>query len=190
MTIRVQRVLALVACLGLTIVTPANAHENGVIRLSAKQLPVGGSLTVNGDKLGKGTSYRLELRGALKTFSFGRVRADTSGRFAFTVTLPADAAAGAYTVALVASDGDVSARADLLISGAAPAASASHDMANMPGMAMPGMNMPHATAEYLPIARTTTTAGWIVIILIIGGSALGGIALLRRRPATRSTRIA
>lgn len=188
MAIHIKRGLALVACLGFTIAAPARAHENGVIRLSARQLPVGGSLTVDGDKLGKGTSYRLELRGALRTFIFGRVRADTAGRFTLTVTLPADAAAGAYTVALVASDGDVSARANLLISTAPPAANASHDMANMPGMAMPGMNMPHATAEYLPIARTTTTAGWVVIVLSILGSAAGGIALLRRRPQTRDAR--
>lgn len=174
--------------IALTFAPDAFAHEEGAIRLNAKQLPVGGSLIVVGDRFGKGVPYRLELRGTLKTFKFGRVRTDTAGHFEFTVTLPAEATPGSYAVAAIAADGDVSARADLVIVAASAATSSGANSA-MPGMAnMPPMrNMPgmagmagmHATAEYMEIPRTTTTAQWIIIGAIIGASALLGVALLR-----------
>lgn len=186
---------ALAATLWLAFASTASAHEEGVIKLSGRQLPAGGQLTVVGEKLGKGASYRLELRGALKTFELGSARADTSGRFEFTLTLPADAKPGSYAVAAVASDGDVVARADLVIVDAnVPAASgAGATMPGMPGMPgnmpemenMPGMAGMHATAEYMEIPRTTTTAQWIVIGAVIAGSLVGGLALLRRPPASR-----
>lgn len=175
---------ALGCALVITAVTPATAHETGVVRLNASQLPVGGALVVRGAQLGKGASYRVELRGTLKTFSFGRVRADTGGRFELTVTLPSDAGAGAYTVAAVASDGDVSAQADLaIVPGGSAGGMGGHEMAGMAGMAgMPGMaGMAHATAEPMNVPRTTTPAGWAVVALIIAVSALAGILLLRRR---------
>lgn len=171
--------VALCVALVLTIVTSATAHETGVIKLSAKQLPVGGALVITGEKMTKGASFRLELRGALRTFSFGRVRADTSGRFELRVTLPHDAGAGAYTVAAVAADGDVSAQADLAVSGTAPVAGGGA-MAGMPGMNnMPGM--PNATAEHMKVPVTTTPEGWTAITIIIALSAVGGLLLLRRR---------
>lgn len=170
--------VATCAALLLAVVAPAIAHETGVIKLSAKQLSVAGALVITGTKMSKGASFRLELRGALKTFSFGRVRADTAGRFEMRVTLPADAGAGAYTVAAVAADGDVSAQADLVVTGAT-SASAGGDMPGMPGMNnMPGMS--HATAEHMKVPVTTTPAGWTVIALLIGLAAIGGLALLRR----------
>lgn len=175
----IARVAALSFALVLAMAVPIDAHETGVIKLSAKALPVGGGLTITGEKMTKGASFRLELRGALKTFSFGRVRADTSGRFELRVTLPPDAHAGAYTVAAVAADGDVSAQADLTIAGAGTAAGNS-DMAGMPGMGnMPGMA--HATAEHMDVPLTTTKAGWAVIAVLITLSAVGGLLLLRRR---------
>ena len=172
-------VVALSAGLALTSVTPLAAHETGVIKLSAKQLPVGGALVITGAKMTKGASFRLELRGALRTFSFGRVRADTSGRFELRVTLPADAGAGAYTVAAVAADGDVSAQADLALLATTPTAGGG-DMAGMPGMGnMPGM--PHATAEHMKVPVTTSPEEWTAITTIIILAALGGFVLLRRR---------
>lgn len=172
-------VVALSAALALTSVTPLAAHETGVIKLSAKQLPVGGALVITGEKMTKGASFRLELRGALRTFSFGRVRADTSGRFELRVTLPPDAGAGVFAVAAVAADGDVSAQADLAVLGTAPAAGGG-DMAGMPGMSsMPGM--PHATAEHMKVPVTTTPEEWTAITIVIVLAALGGFVLLRRR---------
>ena len=163
----------------LTSVVPVAAHEVGVIKLSAKQLLVGGALVITGEKMTKGASFRLELRGALRTFSFGRVRADTSGRFELRVVLPPDAGAGAYTVAAVAADGDVSAQADLAISTTTTAAGGGA-MAGMPGMSnMPGMA--HATAEHMKVPVTTTPEEWTAITIVIALAALGGFMLLRRR---------
>lgn len=168
---------ALASALVVSTVTPLTAHETGVVRLNASQLPIGGALVVRGAQMGKGASYRVELRGTLKTFSFGRVRADTAGRFELSVTLPAEAGAGTYTVAAVAADGDVSAQADLaILPGGATEAMSGHQMAGMAGMA----GMAHATAEPMNVPRTTTPAGWAVVALIIALSAVAGILLLRR----------
>ena len=178
---------AAVAAALVTGVPSAFAHETGVITLSAKQLPAGSELIIRGAKLSKGGSVRLELRGALKTFSFGRVRTDTAGAFEQRVTIPADAKPGEYKVVAVAPDGDVTARAELVVTAAsaptsAPAAG-THDMAGMHDM--PGMagGAPHATAEAMKVPVSTTPGSWVVIIATIIASGAGGMALLRGRQA-------
>ena len=181
---------AAVAAALVTGVPSAFAHETGVITLSAKQLPAGSELIIRGAKLSKGGSVRLELRGALKTFSFGRVRTDTAGAFEQRVTIPADAKPGEYKVVAVAPDGDVTARADLVVTAAPAVAAASgapagtHDMAGMHGMrGMEGGGAPRATAEPMEVPGSTAPGSWVVIIATIVASGAGGMALLRGRQA-------
>lgn len=158
----------------------AIAHETGSVTLNAKELQVGGNLIVRGSKMTKGASFRVELRGILQTFSFGRVSADSGGRFELSVALPAAAGPGAYTVAAVAADGDVSAQANLMIvatTATVTGTGGAHAMESMPGMP----DMGGATAEYMHVSVTTTSGEWIVIALIILVSVLGGVLLLVRR---------
>ena len=176
--------LAVAVYLLLANATSVGAHEKGVITLSTKQAAVGTELVINGRKMSKGASFRIELRGALRTFNFGRVPANDSGAFVMRVTLPADAAPGQYTVAAVAADGDVSAQADLVISAAVATQDMRHpEMHNMPAMAgmkgMEGTNGPHATAEPMEVDVATSAGEWATIALIVIPSAIGGLLMLR-----------
>jgi hypothetical protein len=181
----------LAAGTGILLSVPsAFAHEKGVITLGAKQLAPGGELVIRGAKLGKGSSVRLELRGALATFNFGRVRVDTAGKFEQRVTVPVDARPGEYKVVAVAADGDVAAEANLIVAAAVVAAPATTDtharMENMPGMGATGG--PHATAEAMDVPVATTPAGWLVIAASILLAALGGLVLLRGASPKRMER--
>ncbi len=157
------------------------AHGGGAISLDAKQAQPGGKLVVRGEQFGKGSSLRLELRGILKNYNLGRVAADTSGKFDWTVLIPADAGVGQYTIAAIASDGDMISQASLMLvlaqATGAGAVSAHPGMHDMPGMS--GMGGPHASAEKMDIPRTVTTTGLAVIALIVLASALAGFLLIR-----------
>jgi len=145
---------------------------------------VGGTVTVRGEKLPKSSELKLELRGVLDNFPVGSVKTDTGGAFVLPLTVPQSVPAGPYTLVVIASDGDVTARADLVVSAAASAtaqaggAAAPGSMADMPGMA--GMSDEHATAEPMSIAHTTTAAEWVVIWGIIVVSLIAGLTLVRR----------
>ncbi|GEM_PF-2500539 len=196
-----------------TVVSPAiraDAHETGAIRVAAKEVPIGGRIDVTGEKLPKHESLTLQLRGILDNYDVGRVTTDTAGRFAAQLPVPPAAPAGTYTLVAIASDGDVTARADLVVTpagtttaagGAAGAAGdtgssaaagggastgGGHDMAGMPGMS--GMTGPHATAEPMVIASTTTPAQWAIIWALIVASVVAGIALIRRAPTSHHAR--
>ena len=181
-----MRIALVTAILVAGIVAPAVAHETGVIRILSRQVTVGGELMVQGEKLSKNATLRMELRGTLETFQLGEVRTDSTGRFESRTTLPAAVKAGSYTVVVVASDGDVIARADVVVSPAAPMAGMA-GMANMAGMAgHAGMTdsssaaAAHPTAEMMSVAANTSGAGWAAIITIIALSAAAGAALLVR----------
>ncbi len=177
-------VLTLLATLG----TPARAHEEGVIRLSAKEVRMGSELGLRGEKLPKSATLRLELRGTLETFPVGEVRTNAGGRFEARLALPVEARAGTYTVVAVASDGDVAARAELTIIAAAPAAGA-------PGLATPGvakheghsaMNTApmategaHPTAAMMKVPVSTTGVERAAVIGIVTLSLAAGLMLLR-----------
>jgi len=168
--------IGLVAALAI----PALAHEKGTIRILSKQVGVGGELIVQGEKLPKSAALKMELRGALETFPLAEVRTDSAGRFQARFALPVEVRAGTYTVVVVASDGDVVARADVVV---APAPLPSEDaMAGMeahPGMPGPaGAPGQHATAEMMKVPVSTSGVEWAVIGTIIVLSAVGGIALL------------
>ena len=171
---------AIGAALVLLVASAAFAHEKGVITLSAKQAPAGSELVIRGAKLAKGGSVRLELRGALTTVSFGRVRTDTSGKFEQRVIVPPNTKPGEYKIAAVAPDGDVTAEADLVViaAGIGAAPSEAHPgMHDMPGMG--GTGGPHATAESMDVPVSTTPGGWFAIGAIIAVAAAGGALLVR-----------
>ena len=171
---------------------PADAHETGAIHVSVKQVAVGGTVGVRGEKLPKASDLKLEMRGVLDNYPVGSVKTDTGGAFQLDLKLPASVPAGAYTLVVIASDGDVTARADLAVTEAATAtastgAASGSSMSSMPGMAnMPGMDGEQATATPMVIARTTTPGEWIVIWLIIIVSLAIGARLVTMGHAVRT----
>lgn len=165
----------------------AFAHGGGVIRLASKQVPVGGTLALTGEKLEKNAQLRLELRGTLDNYPVGEIRTDTAGAFTTSIVLPPHVPAGSYMLAAIGPDGDVDARTDLTIS-AAGAPAAAGGMAGMPGMGghgtqeMPGM---HATGEMMALNRATSGGEWAVIALFLLLAFGGGAMLLAKSAAAR-----
>jgi hypothetical protein len=184
MTPRKLLLAAAVAATALLVppVTPASAHETGAIHVSAHEVAVGGSIGVRGEKLPKASDLKLELRGVLDNYPVGSVKTDTAGAFQLEVTLPQNVPAGAYTLVVIASDGDVTARADVAVAAAAsPATTQPGGMGAMPGMASTGPGTEErATAAEMPITHATTPIGWAVIWGLIVLSLGSGAALLRR----------
>lgn len=180
---RISRLLLSTAALALISASTVSAHGKGTIVLSVQQVSPGSPLVVRGAKLGNNSSVRLELRGAMDTYNFGRVQTDSAGNFQRSFTVPAGSRPGQYTVAAVAADGDVSAQADLAIVGVLEPVDAHPGMHDIPGMS--GMGGAHATAEMMPIPLSVTIAGRVVIISIILLSAGIGWWLVRSTPARR-----
>jgi hypothetical protein len=166
----------------LTIRSPAYPHGVGVIRLGSKQVGVGGTIALKGEKLEKNADLKLELRGILDNYPAGRIRTDANGKVSANVTIPPAVPIGSYTLVAIADDGDVAARTALAVG---PAAAVTAAQEGMPHMApeMPGMN---ATAEMMRIEVTTTPAEWAVIIAVILLSFGGGAFLLFRSRRTAS----
>ena len=166
---------------GIALVTTADlyAHGEGVITLSAKQTAVGSAISIVGAELAKAALLRVTLRNAFKTVVLGEIRTNDSGKFTMTVTIPADATPGQYIVSAVAADGDVVARANLMVMATGTMAGpANMGMTGMKGMTtMPGM---HATADPMPMDISTTPIEKSVIALFIILSLAGGILLLSR----------
>jgi hypothetical protein len=159
------------------------AHEKGIIRLASNEVPAGGELGVRGEKLPKSATLRLELRGTLETFSLTEVRTNAAGKFEARLPLPTGARAGSYTVVALATDGDVTARAALVIVAAAPAQAMDHG----PTDSMPSrIERPHPTAEMMKLTVATTGGERATILTIIAVGFGGGLILLRgttrRRP--------
>lgn len=174
------RIAAVLGLLALTSV-PAFAHGGGVIRLASAQVPVGGTIGVSGEKLEKSSTFRLELRGTLDNYPIGDAKTDTAGKFRMHVALPAHVPAGVYSLVAIGPDGDVDARVDLTIAGAATQ-SGSAGMAGMPGMGQGTQEMSgmHATDEMMTLQRTTTTGEWVIIAVLIIAAFAGGAILLRK----------
>lgn len=155
----------------LTLVTaPGIAHEKGIIRLASNEVPVGGELGLRGEKLPKSAALRLELRGSLETFTLAAVRTNAAGRFQARLPLPAEARAGSYTVVALASDGDVAARAALVITAAASTQVMDRGQAK---------ESSHPTAELMNLTVVTTGGERAAILTIIVASFGAGLILLR-----------
>jgi len=173
-------VAAATAALVLAPTIPAFAHETGAIHVSSHQVAIGGSVDVRGEKLPKRSALNLELRGVLDNFPVGTVHTDTAGAFQMSLTVPKNVPAGPYTLVVIASDGDVTARADLVVGGtttAAAGAGGTKDtgMAGMPGM---GGSEERANPAPMQIAHTTTAAEWVVIWTLIVVCVVAGAALV------------
>lgn len=166
--------------LALAVATPAYPHGGGVIRLASKQVAVGGTIALTGEKLEKNADLRLELRGTLDNYPAGRLRTDASGRLSASITIPLAVPIGAYTLVAIAADGDVTARTDLAVGPAEDVAAAKQGMPHM-AADMPAMQ---ATAEMMKIERTTSPAEWAVIAAVILLSFGGGAFLLLRSRKT------
>jgi len=162
----------------------AFAHGTGAISLSSKQSAAGGTITIFGTKFAANSSVRLELRGVLQSNVFGRVQTSAKGTFQQIVTIPATSKPGQYTIVAVAPDGDVTARAMLMISETAAAEETRPGMHDMPGMQ--GMGGPHATAEMMDVPIPITAWGWGVITAIVVASAVTGAWLLRTGGGTQT----
>jgi hypothetical protein len=159
-------------------VRPLFAHEKGVLTIGTKQAAAGDTLRARGSKLAKDAGFRIELRGVLKTYPFGRVRSDTSGGFQMLVPLPADATAGSYTLVAIAADGDVSAQAEFMLT---PSVAGGRATIGMPGMGknagMNGMDM-SATAAMMDVPPNTSGSERAAIILVLATCAAAGLLLV------------
>jgi hypothetical protein len=154
----------------MLVTAPGIAHEKGIIRLDSKQVPVGGELGLQGEKLPKSATVRLELRGTLETITLSAVRTNAAGKFQAHLPLPSEARAGSYTVVALAGDGDVVARAALVIVAAAPTEALDR---------RPTTESSHPTAEMMKLAVATTGGERAAILTIIVASFGGGLILLR-----------
>ena len=169
-----QVVVAGVASLLSTV--PASAHEEGVVRLSTKQIEAGGGLGLRGEKMPKAATVKLELRGTLVTLPLGELKTDTAGVFVSNIVVPETAEPGNYKLVVVAADGDVLARADLAIMAAAPAA-ATEDHVMMGHGEMAAVE---ATDEMMPLEVGFSKAELSVIAVLVLAGIAGGLLLLRR----------
>jgi hypothetical protein len=173
---------------------PAAAHEHGRIYLGAPRATAGEALSIRGEKLSKATAFRVVLRGPLASYPLGEVKTDRAGAFQASLALPDGARPGAYTVVLLAPDGDVSARADLAVEVAAPPppapaaaaapAPAGSDNASAPAaasgpMAHMAAGAPHATAAPMDLPVRRGAGEWVVITLITLVCVGAGALLLR-----------
>ncbi len=171
-----HRMTMLTAAALLLLVAPAVAHETGVVRLSTKQVEVGAGLSLRGEKMPKTGKVRLELRGALVTLSLGEVKTDSAGVFETNIVVPETAEPGNYKLVVLAADGDVTARADLVIVAATP----STERKDHGTIVHEKMTSPEATDAMMPLDVMFTPAEMSVIgILVLAGLA-GGFALLQR----------
>lgn len=186
--------IALSACL-LIFANSALAHEKGAIHLASKTVSMGGELALRGEKMPKSATIRLELRGTLETFPLPDVATTATGTFQTSVVLPAMVRAGNYAVLAIAGDGDVVARAELVVSAtaatnvpAAPtappdssAAAPAHDMRTHGGTATSpaATDAPHATAEMMTLETENTALEWTSMLVLIAVSVVGGAVLLR-----------
>lgn len=166
----------LLLALGLLpmLTVPASAHEEGTIHLASEEVPAGGSLTLRGEHLPESATLRLELQGALETVALGEVRTDSLGAYQGVVPLPAAGRPGSYAVVAIASDGDVVARADLVIQPAAE--SPAEQAATTPAEAAPPAV---ATAAMMDLPTQRSPAEWAGILGLTVLALAGGTALLR-----------
>ncbi len=175
-----SRATMLTAVALLLLVAPAVAHETGVVRLSAKQVESGGGLTVRGERMPRSGKMRLELRGTLATLALGEVTTDTAGGFEINIVVPETTEPGNYKLVVLAADGDVTARADLVIVAATPeAATDGHAF-----MAHGETPAPEATDRMMSLDMKFTTAEMSVISVFVLTGLVGGLALLRRERST------
>lgn len=183
-----RTVTILAVFLGVATPIVAYGHGGGILRLSSKQVAAGGKIAMLGEKMGSNAEFRAELRGVLQNYPMGTLRSGATGTFSANLSVPATARPGTYTLVVIAPDGDVAGRAEVVVEAAAvpspggmPRMTGHGPMASMPDMeAMKGMPGMEGTAEMMELDVSTGTGEWIVIGSLILASLGGGAVLLSR----------
>jgi len=171
--------LGVALALLLVNVSPAGAHPEATLESDRSTVAAGGSIALHGSEFGGVGTYALSLQGVLNEYALGEATSDGEGRFQLTITVPVDVRPGSYQVVALASDGDVAARLDLLVSAAAAMPMDADEHADMGGAAMPAQA---ATAEEIQIERDRSGIEWAAIGLVIGVAGGLGIGMRRRQP--------
>ncbi len=156
------------------------AHGTGVLRVASKQVALRGTIEMSGEKLGANASLKAELRGVLDTYPIGNVKTTKSQTLAARLVLPPSVPSGTYALVLIAEDGDVAGRTELIIGPLAAAVAAAEGMAHMVGGEAGGMAGMEATGEMMEVAVHTSFAEWAAIVVLVSLSFAGGVSLLVR----------
>ncbi|HWP02153.1 MAG TPA: hypothetical protein VNL96_01735 [Gemmatimonadaceae bacterium] len=167
---------AALACLLICRPSELAAHEKGVLRLGSKVVAAGDTLMVRGEKLPRSAPIGLRLRSALDSLILGTVTTDSSGFLAHPVAIPATVRPGSYTLLAVAADGDIVARAEIVVSAAPSAADSPSD--HRAHTAATGATSTTG-ARGIPLARESKTYEWVTILLFSALCAVIGARLLR-----------
>jgi len=148
---------------------PAVAHEEGVIRLSSPTAAPGQEIEIVGERLPRSMTLTLELRGALANYPLGEIESDDKGAFTTRLALPVEVRPGRYRVMVLASDGDVVARADLVVLAAPPAQIAPAEP----------IEHAHVTDAMMDLPVSRSTGEWVAIVAFVVAAVAGGLLLLR-----------
>jgi len=169
-----------------TLRTATRLHEEAVLKSSKSTVAAGDSLPLVGSEFEPGETFKLRLQGALNEYELPSVKADSSGRFTFTVRIPSEVHPGVYRVVAIAPDGDEAAAIDLtVLPGAAGVSAASAESSAASAAAADWREQAHAEAgngraDAIPIERSRSGAEWGVIGLLVGLAGGLGISLWRR----------
>ena len=160
----------------------ARVAVQAVLEGDRTSVEAGGAIGLRGKEFGKEETYTLHLLGALNEYDLGEAKSDGEGQFELDINIPDGVRPGAYQVVAVASDGDVVARLDVMISAATHVA-ASDNADQHTEMADSEMDEHQATADEIRIERDRNGIEWAAIGLIVGVAGGLGIGLGRRSRA-------
>jgi len=155
----------------------ARGHDEGVLTLAAPTASAGGSLSLSGEHFSAGTAYRLVLKGALRAYELGSVKASAEGTFTAALEVPESAPPGSYRLVAIAPDGDEAAEVDLELEAMPATAQSSESESSEAAATGP-------SAEDLVVERRWSGFEWFVIGALFGGGLAAGIVLSRRPRAT------
>jgi len=149
----------------------ALAHGKPVIGVQPNLVAAGGQITVTGTEMEAGEEFTITLESVRGSILLGEVTVTGEGEeggFTATFTIPADTAAGSYTVRATTEQGEA-AVADLTVT--APSSQASAGPATVL----------EPTGELHQLDRTKPTGQVIGVVVLIALSSVIGFVLVRNR---------
>lgn len=166
------KTLTAVAVLIATVVamSPAAAHEKGVLKPASRELPAGDSVALAGERFSHSATLHLVLVGPRGRLALGEVRTDSSGRFSARLALPAETVPGEYRLVAIAADGDEVAGVDVAV---VPALARAEEPTVGPA------EKPSAEPLTLERARSGLATGSAILFAAV--AAISGIGLIRHR---------